>query len=303
MKKIMLVSVMVLGATCAFADTVYFADGSSLDGIVSHPNDTTILINIGTRSLTIDASTVSRVEPNDNKGDEAALVELLARQQQQALAARTGMSEEDRDRVRDALAPLRSSDEAARTDAHKNLKDLSATLPVFQYIDATLPYTKGPIVPELLAVLTELDAPRAKDVLSRYTINLDPSVRAKVIELLAAYKDPDDVGTIASGMVDLDSSVKLRTTVALGVYGQKTVTPVLIQGLDNADPQIKNAALASLQQIWSADAASAGLTTTSDWSTYWAGKSADVSNPVDPATLKPLVTQEQLDKATASHDE
>jgi hypothetical protein len=301
MKTIMVLTVMVLGATWAFADTVFFTDGSSLDGIVTHPDSNTILINIGTRSLTIDASTVSRVETNDNKGDEAALLALLAKQQEQAVAARTSMTDEERDRVREALTPLWSPDELVRANAHRSLKTLNRELPVFLYIDISLPFTKGAIAPELLSVLVELDAARAKDVLSRYTINVDPGIRGKVLELLGAYHDGEDVGTIANGMVDVDSSVQLGAAHALGDCGQKAASPILIRGLDSQDTRFKNACLAALKKIWGPEGV--GLTTPAQWQEFWAANSSGVTDPVDPDALTPLVSQEQLDKATASHDE
>jgi hypothetical protein len=73
--------------------------------------------------------------------------------------------------------------------------------------------------------------------------------------------------------------------------------------LGSADQQLHNASLSALQQIWALDAQSANLTTSEQWTQFWAGKKDGVTNAVNPEALKPLVTQEQLDKATASHDE
>jgi hypothetical protein len=78
---------------------------------------------------------------------------------------------------------------------------------------------------------------------------------------------------------------------------------VLLNGLDSADQQLHNASLSALQQIWASDAESANLTTSEQWTQFWAGKKDGVTNAVNPEALMPLVTQEQLDKATASHDE
>jgi len=303
MKRTLIFVAMFLAAPWGFADTIHFADGSFLDGVVSYPDSKTVTIDIGTRTLTFAASLVSSVETNDKKGDESQVTDALAKQQEQALEARTEMTTEQRDRVREALTPLWSTDEAVRNAGRKRLVDLNKELPVFQYIDTSLPFTKGTVAPELLSTLVELDATRAKDVLSRYTINLDPGIRAKVLELLASYKDADDVGTIADGMIDPDSSVRIRAANALGTCGQKAATPVLLNGLASADQQLHNASLSALQRIWASDAQSADLTTSEQWTQFWAGKMDGVTNAVNPEALTPLVTQEQLDKATASHDE
>jgi len=303
MKKMLILAAILFAMPWAFADTVYFSDGSFLDGVVTYPDSATITIDIGTRKLSFSTNLVSRVESNSKTGDESQVTEALAKQQKVALEIRTGMTEEQRDRVREAMSPLWSADEAERNAAHKKLADLNKELPVFQYIDASLPYTKGTIAPELLRVLTELDSAEAKDVLSRYTINTDPGIRATVIELLATYKNADDVGTIADGIIDLDASVRIRAAHALGACGFKTATPVLLKGLDSADEQLQNACKAALAQIWSSDSDAANLSTPDQWKQFWEAKSASVENAIDPANLTLLVTQEEIDKATASHDE
>lgn len=303
MKKLLIVLAIAFAMSPAFADTIYFADGSSLDGVVTYPDSATVTIDLGTRKMSFSASIISRVETNTKTGDESQVTEALAKQQQAALEVRTGMTDEERDQVREAMSPLWSSDEAARTAAHAKLIEMNKELPVFQYIDTSLPYTKGTIAPELLRVLVELDATSAKAVLSRYTINPDPGIRATVLELLASYKDAEEVGTIADGVIDLDASVRIRAAHALGTCGFKTATPVLLKGLESTDVQLQNACKASLQIIWASDSAAASLETAAQWTEFWAGKSDSVENAIDPATLTLLVTQEQIDKATASHDE
>ncbi len=304
MKKSLMLVAMFLAVPWGFADTIHFADGSFLDGVVSHPDADTVKIDIGTRTLSFAAALVT-VETNTKTGDESQVTaDVLAKQQEQALEARTDMTTEQRDRVREALTPLWSTDEAVRNEGRRALVELNKSLPVFQYIDTSLPFTKGTVAPELLSSLVELDAARAKDVLSRYTINLDPAIRGKVLELLASYKAADDVGTIADGMIDPDAAVKIRAAHALGICGHKTATPVLIKkGLDKEDEQLQNASRAALQQIWASDATSANLTTSEQWTQYWNEKKDGVTNPINPEALKALVTQDQLDKATASHDE
>jgi hypothetical protein len=303
MKRTLIVVAMLLAAPLGFADTIHFADGSFLDGVVSRPDANTVKIDIGTRTLSFAATLVSSVETNDKTGDESQITDALAKQQEQALEARTEMTSEQRDRVREALTPLWSTDEAVRNEGRRQLVILNAELPVFQYIDTSLPFTKGTIAPELLSALVQLDVARAKDVLSRYTINLDPGIRGKVLELLGSYKDSEETATIANGMADPDVSVRIRAANALGTAGQKGATPVLIAGLGSTDQQLQNASLAALQQIWASVTAAADLTTPEQWTPFWDGKKDDVTNIVNPADLTPLVTQEQLDKATASHDE
>lgn len=303
MRRILFTAMMLLVVPVGFADTIHFSDGSFLDGVVSYPDANTVKIDIGTRTLSFSASLISSVEKNDKKGDESQITDALAKQQELALEARTEMTAEQRDRVREALTPLWSSDEAVRNEGRRKLVELNKELPVFQYIETSLPFTKGTIAPELLTALVELDATRAKDVLSRYTINVDPAIRGKVLELLGSYKNAEDVGTIADGMIDLDISVRIRAAHALGTCGQKTATPVLLNGLDDADVQLQNASLAALQAIWSSESSAANLTTADQWKEFWGAHKESVTDAVDPATLTPLVTQEQLDKATASHDE
>lgn len=303
MKHIRWLTITFLVAGAAFADTVYFKDGSSLDGVVSYPNEQTLSLDVGSGSMAFAVADVDRVEKNKKTSDPGKMNEIRAKWQQQALDKRTGMTDEQRDQVREMMAPLWSEDEGVRNEARRRLVRAGGQMPVFQYAETTLRYAKGTVAPELMQLLVDIDPKKAKEVLPRYTSNLDARVRARSLELMATYKDANDLYTIAGGTVDPDPVVRARAAHALASTEVKGATPALIRGLDDNEPTVQNASRAALLDLWGKEGASAELKTSKDWQAFWAAKEQKVKDAINPAELQPPVTAERLKNAALGNDE
>jgi len=286
-----------------FADTVFFKDGTTLDGVVTRPNADTIVIQIGKGKTTFAAVDVANVEMNDKKGDNLNINRIHAQRRADFLLERTGLTREQRDRVRDAIDPLWSPDEATRNAARKKLVAMSNEMSVFKYIVSTLPYSKGLVVPELMRVLVDIDPKQAKNVLGQRSQDLDPRNRARALELLGSYKKPEDLDTVARGMVDLDPRVQIAAAHGLAVSGQKGTTPVLLEGLKSNDMKVRNACREALKQLWSTANTAVDFETANEWRGYWNTKAARVENVIKASGLTPLVTPEDLENVNPEHDE
>jgi hypothetical protein len=131
------IAALVLGACgFAFADTVTLKDGTIIDGIVTKPNQDTVVIQVGTVKVTIAAVAVAGIEANDKKGNTAAPGQgEAAKKLEDPLYVRTGLTREQREAVRDELDKLWSPDEADRSVGRKRLEELAKQMPVFQFID------------------------------------------------------------------------------------------------------------------------------------------------------------------------
>jgi hypothetical protein len=286
-----------------WADTVYFKDGSALDGVITFPDANTVVVLSGPARMTFPASEVARVEKNDKKGDFKSISVIKGKQHEDALFQRTGLTAPQRDAVRAAVDPLWSPDEAQRSAARKKLVAMSKDMPVFQYIESFLPYSKPLLAPELMKALVEIDPQRAKNVVGGYVQDVAPGNRASALQLIASYKKDEDLDTIARGLVDPDSSVRVAAAHAVAEAGAKRATPALIEALKSPDLKVQNAVRAALKGVWSSENMQVDLKTPEEWRTFWAGKAGNIKDPLEPKDLTPLVTQEELSNATSHHDE
>jgi HEAT repeat protein len=100
-------------------------------------------------------------------------------------------------------------------------------------------------------------------------------------------------------MLDPEPQVQASTALTIAQAGLKAATPALIQGLRSTDPGVQNASRTALQRLWSSSSAN----TPDEWDSYWRGQAQSVPEPIDPATLAPLVTPEELEQASSGHDE
>jgi HEAT repeat protein len=295
--------VALLAAPFACADTVHLKDGTTVDGAVTQPDAATVVVQVGAGKMTFAATDVVRVEKNDKKGDATVLSAIRGKEHEDALQQRTGLTAEQRDLVGDAMQPLWSPDEGERNAARKKLVALGKQMPVFQYLESYLPYSKGLIAPELMKALVELDPKNAKGLVHSFTLNSDPANRAQALQLVAAYATDDDIDTVARGLIDFDPRVRVAAAHALDQAGAKRATPALIQALDSADPQVKNAVRTALCDLWGASGAQPDLNTSAEWTRFWSSKARGVKGAIDPATLEPLVTREALAASSPTHDE
>lgn len=305
MAKFFLFGFLGLGALTgmAWADTVHFTDGTSVDGEVVSEGETFVSVQVGKGRMTFPRDSVKEIEQNDKQGDDVALATMAGERHNQQQLELTGLTREQRDEVRVLLGSLWSEDEEERRVGREKLVEMSKGMAVYQFIESYIPYSKGLVVPELLTVLVEIDPERARTALSQQSENPDPRNRAKALELMASYKEDTNIEAISRGMVDLDPDVQKVAAGALAKTGNRAATPALIAGLDSANADVRTAALESLQAIWGSDARAAKLADAGAWTSYWESNGKTVENAVDVSSLTPLVSEEDLRRAAPGHDE
>ncbi|NIA12850.1 MAG: hypothetical protein GWP08_02125 [Nitrospiraceae bacterium] len=285
------------------ADTVFFKDGSKLDGLVGRPNADTIIIQLSSGRMTFAYADVARIEKNDKRNETAKVVSLAAKRHAASLRERTGLNRKQRDEVRRAIEPLWSPDEATRNAARAQLVEMGGKMDVYKFIEASLPYTKGEVVPELMQVLVTMDPQRSAPVLERRAMDVDPRNRSKALALMANYDGPVNERTLARGIVDPEPSVQAAAAKALAQTAGKRATPVLLEGLKSNDPRVRNACGAALTEAWQLKADGTEPASASEWRDFWAARSGSVDKAISANGLEPLVTEEELAEVSNDHDE
>jgi len=303
-RRVLIVVAVFAGACAAWADTVHFKDGSALDGKVMRPNADTILIQVGTAKFTFPACDVASVESNDKAGAPAKVGSLVAKRRADWLQERTGLDRRQRDQVRHAMDPLWSPDEGVRNEARRRLVAMAQDMSVFRFLEASLPYTKGEIAPELMQVLVDIDPKRAEKIVQQRVQDVDPRNRGKALELLAAYGKPEGVEAIARGMKDQDNRVRISAAKALAQAAGRRATPALLEAIEGSTNQrLRNVCLNALKGVWSSGDTEIAFETAQEWKAYWNTHAATVDKPIKTAGLQTLVSDEELAEATADHDE
>ena len=290
-------------ASASRADTVFFKDGSKLDGLVGRPNADTLVIQLGSGRMTFAYADVASVEKNDKKGDTATVASLASKRHAESLRERTGLNRRQRDEVRAAIEPLWSPDEATRNAARSQLVEMGREMDVYKFVEASLPYTKGEVVPELMQVLVEMDPKRSTPMLGQRAMDVDPRNRSKALSLMANYDDPVNEQTLARGIVDPEPSVQAAAAKALAKTAGKRATPALLEGLKSNDPRVRNACTAALTEAWQLKPDAPQPASASEWRDYWATRSGSVDKAISARALKPLVTEEELAEVSNDHDE
>lgn len=294
---------LVLAAQAACADTIFFKDGTSVDGKAAETTYDTVSVQIGKGRVNFLPKDVERIEKNEKDGDPIKISGQRAEEHQNLLDQRTGLTGLQRDKVRAALEPLWSPDEAIRVAARKKVLEMGREMPVFHFIESALPFSKGAVAPEMMRLLVEMDPQKAQEVVPLYTQNPDPGIRSAALELLAGYRSADYVEALSRGMLDPDPHVQSSAAFAIAAAGQKAATPALIEGLRSPDPGVQNASRAALERLWSSGNVKPGAKTPEEWANYWKNQAGSIPDAVDPANLIPLVTKEELDQASSGHDE
>ncbi len=293
----------VLFALATHADTVYFKDGSSLDGKASRPNGNCVSLQVGKARLTFQASEVERVESNDKEGVQGlGHVTPMAAKRNAELAERTGLTAEQRAEVRDIMADLKSPDSEERTSARRRLVAKGGDVDILPFLESSLPYLSDQYVPEVLRVMSDLDRERALPVLRKNAQAVTPANRAAAIELMGRVGDREKIDVVACGLVDPHPDVRIAAAKGLALAKDKRVTPALIEGLKSEDRRVQNACSAALASVWSSRDARVQHDTADAWASYWASRAGEVRNPIGPEGLTPLVTPEPETVAT-HHDE
>lgn len=78
-------------AASAYADTIRFKDGSTLEGVVTRPNNNAVAIEVGGGRMVFPATEVESVETNDKQGSYS-VNEIRARHHNDMMQEQTGLT-------------------------------------------------------------------------------------------------------------------------------------------------------------------------------------------------------------------
>lgn len=282
-----------LGSLAASADTVYLTDGSTLDGVVSQPNENCFVVASGSGSLMFEASRVQRVEKNDKKGSiDLGKVNPWAVKYEEDMTKRTGLTATQREEVVLIIDKFASEDANERQAAIKKLAAMQKQLPIFTFLVATIDSYGARTLPGVLEVLMAIDRGKAIPIVRDCATNPVARNRAAALQIMGAARDVASVDTIARGLVDEDESVRVAAAGALAVANNRRATPALIENLGNLDKRVVNACNAALSKLWSEENAEVKFATAEEWNTFWEGRSSTVSEPISTSKLEPLFVTE-----------
>ena len=280
-------ALLILGAS-AHSDTVFFKDGSKLDGTATRPNDNCVALTVGNATMTFPASQVASVEKNDNKGTYT-LDQIRAKRHNDLMLERTGLTREQRDAARKVVVGLDSDDPKMRRAAREQLKQMGKQMPIFKYLNACLPYMRGARVPEMMHVMCELDPKNAQNMLMVRSQDITPLNRAKALELIGATMKEKGTERVAQGLVEQEPAIQISAAHTLGQVGDKRASLALAKGLESNDERVRNACKTALTRLWSTESTKVEFKSTSDWKNYVSQRSAQMGKAIDPAGLQPLI--------------
>jgi HEAT repeats len=278
---------LILGAS-AQADTVYFKDGSKLDGVATRPNDNCVAIRVGSATMSFPASQVVNIESNDNEGTYT-LDQIRAKHHNDVMLERTGLNREQRDQARKVVVGLDSDDPKVRRAAREKLKAMGEQMPMFKYLGSCLPYMRGPRVPEMMQVMCELDPKQAQNMLMVRSQDITPLNRAKALELIGATMKEKGTERVAQGLVDHEPAIQISAARTLGDVGDKRASLALTKGLESNDERVRNACKSALTRLWSSENTKVEFQSTADWKNYVNQQASRMGDAIDPARLQPLI--------------
>ena len=282
-----------LGNMWASADTVYFTDGSTLDGKVSQVNENCISVASGSGSLMFEMSRVQRVEKNEKKGAyDLGKVNPWAVKYEEEMEKRTGLTAAQREQVVLIIDQFASDDTNVREAAVKKLAAMQKQLDIFSFLVTTIDSYGARVLPGVLEVLMEIDRGKAIPIVRDCATNPVARNRAAALTIMGSARDVASVDTIARGLVDEDESVRVAAAGALTLAKGLRATPALIDCLASLDKRVVNACTAALSKLWSEENAEVKFATAEEWKTFWEGRSSSVTEPITTAKLEPLFVTE-----------
>jgi hypothetical protein len=305
MRRHLLAIVAAAGiAGSAAADTVYFKDGSALDGIVKRERASEVTLELPGGVMTFSMADVDRIEEND-KGRRAkqAPSEDAPGDAGPALSL-PPLSPEDTSTLRDMLMALLTVNPAERDAARQRIERFATTRDLFPFLERALPYMPDRQAAEVLQLMYTADGARAEPVLWKSAHSRLPKIRAKALELLGALRagdepvDPERLRLFARGVLDTAPEVQFAAVRALHDAGDRRATPVLIKGLESADLRVQAASLRALRHLWATPEAFAGITTAEQWRIFLSMADEDLPQAPEFEQLEPLV-----EPARASDDD
>jgi len=282
---------LVCGA--AWADTIYFADGSRLDGKVTQPNENCVALEAGGGRMVFRASLVAKIEQNDKTGSyNIHRVNPMAVKHNTEMENRFGVTSEQREMLIGMVDQLRANESEDRAAAKRQLIALQKDMDVFKFLEAGMDSFSDRVVPRVMETMAEIDTARAKEAIRSRATDAAAANRGKAIELLGKLKDAESLETVARGIVDEDEQVRISAANGLAEAGDRRATPVLLEALKSNDERVRNSAENALSKLWSTEGAAIEFDNPAQWETLWRTRSKQIANPIDPKGLKPLFKPE-----------
>jgi len=284
---------IILAIPMAIADTVYFPDGTTLDGKVSYPNPNCIAVESGSGTMVFQADRVERVEKNDKTGTiDLGKTSPWTLKIEKEMREKTGMSAEQREEIVRIIDRLASEDSNERALSIHRLMAMQQEVDVFNFLVMTMASYGARTKPGVLEVLMSLNRQKAIPIVRDCATDQVASNRAAALKIMGDAKDVASLETIARGMVDVDESVRVAAASALAASGSKRATPLLLEGLANLDKRVVNACNAALSALWSTENELVQFDSADGWKQFWAERSAGISQPILMAELEPLFVPE-----------
>jgi len=287
-----------LAVSQAHADTIYFNDGTSLDGKVTYPNENSVRLGLEGGYMLFQADRVDRVEKNDKVGKYSLHNNVHHLRHNEIVMETTGLTPDEKAELFDMMKPLRSGDAREVAQAKERLLAVAQQKDIFTFLEHVTTSTTERDMPEIFDVMARIDPERTKGVMLEKVTAEHPTNRAAALKTLARLKDSENIETIAQGIVDHDPQVRQEAAEALAILGDRRATPALLKGIESNDTRVRNASMLALQQLWNEDiGADPGK-----WRSHWQRMQSSVSDPVDANTLKPLMKPLPPEITTAYHE-
>lgn len=198
MKRVLTLAVLAAVAltTRAAADSIYLKSGVRIDGEIVKELDGVITLRVGDREVAYRSDSVVRQEKNDRTGvaDREELAKRLARREAE-LREKTGLTREQRDRVKELMWDLQSPVEKTSRAAEDELVALGEEWDLVRYFNYHLPSLSPRFVSGVLRVLARLDGKRALPIIRRHVEDPDPASRETALLACAGpgrEQDPGD---------------------------------------------------------------------------------------------------------------
>lgn len=282
-------AVMAIAPALAIADTLHLKDGTSIDGTVVKINDNCMAIRSGNGEIIYANDEIDRVEKNEKKGAlDLAVTNPAALRHEQELEKATGLQAEQREKIIAIVDRLASEDAAERSQAVKELIALNQQVDMYRFLKESRQGFGARVLPGVLEVMLALNKGETKPIVLDCLNDKSPPVRAAALELLGTHKELASLETVARGLVDSEDEVKIASAHALAALADKRATPALIASLGNANPRVRNAALAALSRMWGTVEAPVKFETADEWTKFWNESSAQAGKPIELAALEPL---------------
>lgn len=294
----MAAAALVLAPCLAGADTIFFKDGTSLDGKVSQPHPNIVRLDFESGHMVFPASSVLRIEENDRMGVRPLRVNPHTERHNERMREKTGLTGDEQAELFQLMRPLNSEDSAERNRAVQAILAVAEEKDIVDFLAHVTTSTTERYLPQMLDILGQVDPARAREVSESHLTQQHPANRGAALSQLARTAGAEVTPTLAQGLVDHDPEVQVTAAQSIGLVGAREATPALLAALQDPDLRVRTASEQALQRLWGVNQDKSPQ----EWQAHWNQNQASVSSPINPAALEPLVEEEDPLTTTAYHE-